>query len=49
MRVVGFVLRTLILWAISLVVALAGMEGAHRFVAARDSDRAAATESEAVR
>ena len=42
MRVLGFVLRTFILWVLSLVVALAGMEGAHRFVIARERDQAAA-------
>jgi hypothetical protein len=44
MRVLGFVLRTAILWIISLVVAVAGMEAAHRFVVAQDRDRATATE-----
>jgi hypothetical protein len=39
--VLGFVLRTAILWVLSLVVAVGGMEAAHRFVAARDRDSAA--------
>jgi hypothetical protein len=39
--VLGFVLRTAILWVLSLVVSVAGMEAAHRFVSARDRDSAA--------
>jgi hypothetical protein len=37
----GFVLRTLIIWVLSLIVSLAGMEAGHRFVVARDRGRAA--------
>jgi len=44
MWALGFVIRTAILWVISLVVAVAGMEAAHRFVVAHDRDRATATE-----
>ena len=43
MGVLGFVLRTVVLWVLSLVVAIAGMEAAHRFVLARDRDQAATT------
>ena len=44
MWVLGFVIRTAIIWVISLVVAVTGMEAAHRFVVAQDRERATATE-----
>ena len=47
MRALGIVLRTAVLWVISLVVAFAAMEGAHRIEVARDQGSAAALEAQA--
>lgn len=47
MGVLGVVLRTVILWVVSLVAAVAVMEGAHRIEVARDQGRAAALEAQA--
>jgi hypothetical protein len=45
--VLGYVLRTAILWAASLVVAFAGMEASRRVVLAHERDSAAAVASRA--
>ena len=47
MRALGVVVRTVILWVISLVVAVAAMEGAHRIEVERDRGSAAALEAQA--
>ena len=47
MRALGIVLRTVILWVISVVAAVAVMEGAHRIELARDRGGAATLEAQA--